>query len=73
MKVSQLIRVMDRGDDILIQDENLPIDQMTIYEGTVRGIKKDNPVNVMHVTCVSAIGDLIAVLVSNNQKERNNP
>ena len=73
MKVSQLLHVMDRDDDILIQDESLPIDQMTLYEGTVRGIYKDNPVNAMHVTCVQAIGDLIAVLVSNNKKERNKP
>lgn len=62
MKVSQLIHVMDRDDDIVIDDYDAPMDRMRIYSGAVRGIKKDNPINKMVVMSVCADNDAILVL-----------
>lgn len=62
MKVSQLIHTMDKDDVIVIDDYNAPIDNMTIYEGTGRGIKRDNPINQMHVRSICAKDDTILVL-----------
>ena len=62
MKVSQLIHAMDRDDDIIIDKADERIDKMTIYNGTVRGIKKDNPINKMHVQHVFACDNVMVVL-----------
>lgn len=65
MRVSQLIYNMDKDDEIVINDFDKPIDQMTIYQGAVRGIKKDNPINKMHIEFISADNDIISVLATN--------
>lgn len=62
MKVSQLLHVMDKEDLISIEDYNAPIDKMTIYEGAVRGIKRDDAINKMHVYGICAVNDTICVL-----------
>lgn len=64
MRVSQLISVMDRDDWIIIDDYSEPVDRMTVYHGTVRGIKRDDPINGMHVEAVFASGDMIVVLAA---------
>ncbi len=38
MKVSQLIGVIDKEDEIVILDYDAPIDQNILYQGYVRGI-----------------------------------
>lgn len=63
MKVSQLLHVMDKDDDIIIEDESKRIDRMTIYKGEVRGIKRDDPINRMHVDHVFACDNTMFVLV----------
>ena len=68
MRVSQLIHAMDKDDMIVIDDYNAPIDNMTIYQGTVRGIKRDNPINQMHVSNISVIDDTILVLAEKTSK-----
>lgn len=70
MRVSQLIHAMDKDDMIVIDDYNAPIDNMTIYEGTVRGIKRDNPINQMHVSSISAKYDTILVLAEKARERR---
>ncbi len=70
MKVSQLIHAMHRDDEIVIDDFYLPIDTMTVYIGAVRGIKKDNPVNKMHVMSIHAMNDKIYVLASGERSKR---
>ena len=62
MKVSQLLHTMDRDDCISIDDMNVPIDRNRIYNGPVRGIKKDDPINKMHVCCISAADGKINIL-----------
>ena len=64
MKVSQLLHAMDREDDIIIENGNERIDRMTIYKGEVKGIKRDDPVNRMHVEHGFACDNVIAVLVN---------
>lgn len=68
MKISQLIHAMNRDDEIVIDDFYLPIDRMTLYSGAVRGIKKDNPVNKMHVMSIHATDDVIYALVGERNK-----
>lgn len=62
MKVSQLLHAMDKDDLIVIDDYDKPIDKMTLYKGNVRGIKRDNPINKMHIMSVCADDDTILVL-----------
>lgn len=69
MKVSQLLHVMGRDEFIVIDDYDKPINEMTLYRGTVRGIKKDNPINKMHVESVRADDNIILVLAINPQKK----
>ena len=71
MRVSQLLKAMDKDDMIVIDDYDKPVDDMTIYDGTVRGIKRDNPVNKMHVASICANNDKILVLAEDPKKRAN--
>ena len=62
MRVSQLIHCMDRNDEIIIDDFDKPIENMTLYKGVVKGIKKDDPINKMHVVSICADDDKVLVL-----------
>ena len=73
MKVSQLLHAMDKDDDIIIENENKRIDRMTIYKGEVKGIKRDNPVNRMHVENVLACDNVMVVLVNGESDKRSPP
>ena len=68
MRVSQLLHVMDRDDEIIIDDANEKINRMRVYKGTVRGIKRYDPINQMHVNSVFADDSVIVVLAENNNK-----
>lgn len=70
MRVSQLIHAMDKDDMIVIDDYNTPIDNMTVYEGTVRGIKRDNPINQMYVLNICAKNDTILVVAEKARERR---
>ena len=69
MRVSQLIHAMHRDDEIRIDDFNKPVDKMTIYKGTARGIYKDDPINKMHILSVAAAENIICVLAIEQRKE----
>ena len=73
MKVSQLLHAMDREDDIIIGNGNERIDRMTIYKGEVRGIKRDDPVNRMHVEHVFACDNVMVVLVNGESEKHFSP
>ena len=62
MRLSQLIHKMDKDDLIIVYDGNKKIDCMEVYNGEVRGIKKDDPINRHHVYNIFADGDTIVVL-----------
>lgn len=70
MRVSQLIHAMDRDDLIIINDGNKKIDCMEVYNGEVRGIKKDDPINRYHVHHIFADGDTIVVLAEKQREKR---
>lgn len=59
MKVSQLLKVMDKTDWISVFDAEKSIEENLIYEGEVRGVKKDNTVNGYHITKVFAYDDIL--------------
>lgn len=69
MRVSQLLHAMDKEAWVCIDDFGEHIDRMTLYTGTVRGIKRDSPINRMHVSCIFADGDVIRVLAEKQRKE----
>lgn len=69
MRVSQLIHVIDKDEMIVIHDFDKPIDKMKIYTGAVRGITKDNPINKMHVTCITATDDTIFIVAETPRKK----
>ena len=69
MRVSQLLKVMDKEDEIYIDDFDAKIDKMHLYDGAVKGIKKEDPINKMHVVSICAEGELLLVLAS-EQKEK---
>ena len=62
MIVSQLLHTIYREDLIRIVDKNLPISSMIIFEGEVRGIKRDNPINKMHVKSIFTDGGVIHII-----------
>lgn len=68
MKVSQLLHAMDRDEEIIIEDEKRSINRMRLYEGKVRGIKRDDPINRMHVSRVIACDDTMVVLVGKGEE-----
>lgn len=59
MRVSQLLHAMDKEELIAIFDGEKNIGNNRIYEGEVRGIKKDNPINQYHINCVFAYDDVV--------------
>lgn len=69
MRVSQLLKVMDKDDAVVVDDYDAPIDRMTIYQGSVRGVKRDDPINKMHIMSVCANDDTI-LLLAVNPKEK---
>ena len=62
MKVSQLLHAMDKDDEIIIDDGNKKIDRNRVYQGSVRGIKRDNPINKMHVVVIYPYDNKLLVL-----------
>ena len=67
MKVSQLLHAMDKDDEIIIDDGNKRISNITIYKGTVRGIKRDSPINKMHVHHIFACDNVMVVLAEESK------
>lgn len=65
MKLSQLLYVIDREDKICVSDFNKPIEHSLLFQGEVKGIKKDNEINKMHVLNVTAYDDELLILVTN--------
>ncbi len=71
MRVSQMLHVIDKDDPVVVDDYNKQIGQMTVYEGPARGIKRDDPINRMHILSIGAAGDVIAILAAEpREKEK---
>ena len=62
MKVSQLTRLINKDDDIIIlNDEELDLDKTHLYRGSVKGIKRDSLLNKYHIVNISAYDGIILV------------
>lgn len=71
MKLSQLIYIMDKDDDIIVNTrKNVPIDKKCLYHGTVRGIHKDDPINKAHVSFLMTLDNAILVEISPREDNR---
>ena len=68
MRLSQLTRRMDRDDEIRVCDYFAPCGRNPLYEGRVRGIKRDDPINGMPVSHVYACEDTIVVEIAERRK-----
>ena len=64
MKVSQVLHKMQRDELVHIFDSTKPIDKNTLYEGEVRGVKRDDPVNGKFVTGIWACDDTVVLDVA---------
>lgn len=65
MKLSQLIHAMDRDDKIIVNTcKNVPINKKCLYQGKVRGIYKDSPLNKGYIRFLMASDDMIIVEIS---------
>ena len=69
MRVSQLLKVMDKTEFVAVFDAKKPIGENRIYQGEVRGIKKDDTVNGYHVTLVFANDDMVIVEAAKPSKK----
>lgn len=72
MRVSQLLHTMDKRADIVIHEGNAPdITSMRIFDGEVKDIKRDNPINRMHIHHIYACDDTLYVLAEMPREEKN--
>ncbi len=69
MKVSQLLKVMDKTDFVSVFDNDKPITNNRLYQGEVRGIKKDNPINSYHIIKVFAFDDVVIMEAAEPKKK----
>ena len=67
MKVSQLLHAMDKDEEIIISENPLGDD---LYNGKVRDIKRDNPINNCHIDKVFAYDDTLVILIDTTKGER---
>ncbi len=62
MKISQLISVIDKDEEIVIKDVTVPVDRNCVYQGTIEGIKRDETLNSMHVVVIFPEDNKLMVL-----------
>ena len=54
MKISQLLTIIDKSDEIIISDYNASISEMFLFVGCAGDIENDNPLNEMNVVNITA-------------------
>lgn len=64
MKISQVLHKMQRYEQVHIFDSTKPIDNNTLYEGAVCGVKRDDPLNGKFVTGIWACDNTLVLDVS---------
>ena len=69
MKLSQLTRLMDKDDEIIINDDSKSVLSQRLYAGLVRGINRDNPINKYPITNIFGCDNAIVVFVVEPRKE----
>mgnify|MGYP003288210874 CR=1 FL=1 len=71
MRVSQLLRVMRDTDDIVISKQIGRLEYMELFRGLAGNIKRDNPINKMHVLLIDVCDDTLYVLADKQRKKGN--
>jgi hypothetical protein len=67
MRLSQLIHVMDGDDWIIVNEGGEGITDMEVYNGKVRWIEKDDPINRRRVLNIFADVYMIVVLIEKGE------
>ena len=70
MKVSQVLHKMDRDEVVRIFDSTKPIDRFLLYEGTVRGMHRDNPLLPRRIEMIMADGDIIVLDIGHTKSRK---
>lgn len=68
MKVIDLLDLMDEDEIVEVNDENLPIDRMTLFAGSARRLREDAELCKSKVSGIAAVHDLMFILVSRESK-----
>ena len=64
MKLISILRAMDEEDEIIVNDENAPIDKMCLFEGDVKECKKQGYFRNGIVTALLAYDNVLIVAVN---------
>ena len=67
MKVKDLLELMDPDELVEVNDEDIPIDRMTLFEGTARGCLEKPEICGATVTGICAYRDVLSILVSRKE------
>ncbi len=64
MKLISILRAMDEDDEIIVNDENAPIDKMCLFNGDVKECKKQGYFRNGVVTALLALDNVLVVAVN---------
>lgn len=70
MKVSQVLHAMGKDATVQIFDSTVPIGKDVLYEGEVRGVKRDSPLNRLHVCTLMAMDYMLVIDVAQERAPR---
>lgn len=68
MRVSQVLHAMQKDELVRIFDSTKPIDKDTLYESTVRSIRRDSPLLPLGISMLMADEDIIVIDVGRKEK-----
>lgn len=71
MRVSQVLHAMDKDDTVVIVDLYGEGDEGELYCGFPGGVKRDDPLNRMHVDTLAACDGDLAIFVKRQTREEN--
>lgn len=71
MRVSQVLHAMDKDDTVVIVDLRSKVDEGELYCGFPGGIKRDDPLNRMHVDTLAACDGDLVIFVKRQTREEN--
>lgn len=71
MKLSQLLKVMDKDDDIIIYEYEKSIINKPIFRGNVKNIHKESPLNKGHIKYLLPCNNRILVEISLAERSEN--
>lgn len=70
MKLISILRAMDEEDEIEVMDENVPINEMALFKGSVKDCKEQGYFRNGVVTSLCAYEDILIVGVDIEYQKR---